>query len=267
MKRNGIFILSIVMALLAGCGASPQTDSPVTVDDYDLTVPMVEDGETLDIDGKYTGEIVNGLPQGEGIFVVDGESGNKYVYEGTFADGCYNGFGVTTITNENGTIELAGTYTNGEYTPSTGEAFNYIGQLDLFGKFAISEDVIEFIDSNTTLFPIATHEAVQATDLQEFSNRQFNKTRKQDTIGLVKLNLYAAQVFEDDFIYNGKLTYLLAVDDDGNYYAVYYLGSAEVYDEDTITVYAIPCATSGFDNISGGITNVTVMSACYIEKN
>lgn len=113
------------------------------------------------------------------------------------------------------------------------------------------------------LFPTATNEAIQSSDIQDFSSKQFNKTRKQDQIGLVKLDLYAVQVFEDDYL-GGKLTYLLAADDDNNYYALYYLDSTEVYNEDTFTAYAIPCSTSSFDNISGGTTNVIVLAACYI---
>ena len=62
-----------------------------------------------------------------------------------------------------------------------------------------------------------------------------------------------------------KLTYLLGVDNEENYYAVYYQGSAEVYDGDEITVYAIPCETTSFSNVSGGSTNVVVMAACAIN--
>ena len=121
----------------------------------------------------------------------------------------------------------------------------------------------EYIDENENLFPTATNEAVQSSDIQDFSSKQFNKTRRQDQIGLLKLDLYAVQVFEDDYL-GGKLTYLLAADDDNNYYALYYLDSTEVYNEDTFTAYAIPCSTSSFDNISGGTTNVIVLAACYI---
>ena len=70
--------------------------------------------------------------------------------------------------------------------------------------------------------------------------------------------------FEDDFG-DGKLTSILAVDEEFNYYALYYTDSVEVYDEDEFTVYALPCATSGFDNIGGGTTNVVVMIANHIE--
>ncbi|MFR5823235.1 MAG: hypothetical protein ACLUE5_04805, partial [Dysosmobacter sp.] len=126
---------------------------------------------------------------------------------GNFSNGAFNGYGVTTIINDGETLEMSGTYTNGEFTPTTGESFNYIGQLDLFGKFTISDAVIEYIDENENLFPTATNEAIQSSDIQDFSSKQFNKTRKQDQIGLVKLDLYAVQVFEDDYL-GGKLTYL-----------------------------------------------------------
>ncbi len=268
MKKAGIIVLSLLMLLLSSCGSTtPKTSedyTPFTVSDYDITVTMIEGTDTYDIDGKYTGEVINGNPQGFGTFKAEGEDGASYMYEGDFSDGAYNGYGVTTIINDGETLEMSGTYTNGEFTPTAGESLNYIGQLDLFGKFAISDAVIEYIDTNENLFPTATNEAIQFSDIQDFSSKQFNKTRKQDQIGLVKLDLYAVQVFEDDCL-GGKLTYLLATDDDNNYYALYYLDSMEVYDGDTFIAYAIPCSTFSFDNISGGTTNVIVLAACYIE--
>ena len=268
MKKAGVIVLSLLMVLLSGCGSTaqetPKNDTPSTVSDYDITVTMVEGTDTYDIDGKYTGEVVNGKPQGVGTFEADGENGSTYTYEGNFSNGAFNGYGVTTIINDGETSEMSGTYTNGEFTPTTGESFNYIGQLDLFGKFAVSDAVIDYIDTNKNLFPTATNEAIQSSGIQDFSSKLFNKTRRQDQIGLVKLDLYAVQVFEDDYL-GGKLTSLLATDDDNNYYALYYLDSTEVYDEDTFTAYAIPCSTSSFDNISGGTTNVIVLAACYIE--
>ena len=163
MKKTGIIVLSLFMVLLSGCGSTaqetPKNDTPSTVSDYDITVTMVEGTDTYDIDGKYTGEVVNGKPQGVGTFKADGENGSTYMYEGNFSDGAYNGYGVTTIINDGETLEMSGTYTNGEFTPTTGESFNYIGQLDLFGKFAVPDAVIEYIDANENLFPTATNKA------------------------------------------------------------------------------------------------------------
>ena len=272
MKRKyniiGAIIMSMLMPMLmAGCGNTSITapdNSPKTVQDYDITVTIIDGKDTLDIDGKYTGEVVDGTPNGQGIFVAESENNARYEYEGNFSSGYFDGYGITNITNDSGTLQMAGTYTRGEFTPTSGESFNYIGQLDLFGKFSLSDDVIEYININSNLFPTVNKDEIQTVATQEFSSKQFNKTRKQEKIGLVKIDLYAVQVFEDDYM-DGKLTYILAVDDEGSYYALYYLGSTDVYDKDTFTAYAVPCATSSFNNVGGGTTNVIVMAASYIE--
>ena len=80
MKKAGIIVLSLFMVLLSGCGSTtqetPKNDTPSTVSDYDITVTMVEGTDTYDIDGKYTGEVVNGKPQGVGTFKADEENGS-----------------------------------------------------------------------------------------------------------------------------------------------------------------------------------------------
>ena len=116
MKKAGVIVLSLLMVLLSGCGSTaqetPKNDTPSTVSDYDITVTMVEGTDTYDIDGKYTGEVVNGKPQGVGTFEADGENGSTYTYEGNFSNGAFNGYGVTTIINDGETLEMSGTYTN-----------------------------------------------------------------------------------------------------------------------------------------------------------
>lgn len=267
MKKASVVAIALFILLLAGCGngtLSSEGGNQSTVSDYDITVTIMEGTESLDIDGKYTGELVDGKPQGVGTFKAEIENGYSYVYDGSFSDGKYNGQGVTTIIIDGETKVASGTYTNGEFTPTTGESFNYIGQLDLFGKFVVPDAVIEYIDANKNLFPTATDKTIKSIDTQDFSSKQFKKTRRQDPVGLVELNLYAVQVFEDDYM-GGKLTYILGADKDDNYYTLYYLDSVEVYSEDDFTAYAVPCSTSSFDNISGGTTNVMVMAACYIK--
>lgn len=265
VKRKGILVLLAAMLLLSACGNNAaDIGAPTTVQEQSITVTLVYDGDSVDVEGKYTGEVVSGKPQGEGKFVAERDDDLSYEYEGTFADGCFDGYGVATIVSNGETLRMAGTYTKGEFTPTTGEVYDFIGQLDLFGKFSVPASVIEYIDSNENLFPVATEEMIQSAKIQDFSYKQFTKTRKQEDIGLVSVDLYAVQVFEDDFM-DGKITYMLAVDDDNNYYALYYLDTVEVYEDDSFSAYAVPCATTGFDNIGGGTTNVVAMAVSYIE--
>ncbi len=73
-------------------------------------------------------------------------------------------------------------------------------------------------------------------------------------------------IYETDFEDIGEtVTYLLAFDIDKNYYALYYLGSVDVYDGNIIITYSLPVATSSFDNVGGGTTNVVVMVTSQME--
>ena len=268
MKKKSAAILIIFMLSLTGCGANSleqsNSNEPSVVQDYDITVPLIEGDSVSEIAGKYTGEMVAGKPQGKGTLIIEGENNTQYIYEGSFVDGAFDGYGITSLTTDGETYEMAGTYSKGEFTPSTGEFLDCMGQLDLFGPYKLAESVIDFIDDNSDLFPNATKKALENAKIVDFSYKHFKKTREQEKIGLVRLDLSAVQVFEDDF-FSKKLTYLLGVDNEENYYAVYYQGSAEVYDGDEITVYAIPCDTTSFSNVSGGSTNVVVMAACAIN--
>ena len=277
-----------------------ETTKPVvveekTVADKDITITVENPDKTIEIDGCYTGDVKNGKPEGKGKFaywdnndtysmVYEGEFSNGTfngkgketekegerniirVYEGEFKNGNYDGYGTLTITNtkEDYTYDVIGNFTKGEYTPTQAQAFDYIGDLDFFGTFKLSDEQAEYIDSHNELFPTCEKATADATDLVNFTYKKFTKTRKQEEIGLIKLKLTAQQVFEDDIL-DGKLTSLLARDTDNNYYAIYYRDSVEVYDGDTFTVYAIPCTTSSFDNIGGGTTTVIVLLACNME--
>lgn len=238
-----------------------------TVIDKNVIVTVILDEQSSDIEGKYTGEFKNGKPNGEGEFIsAENDNGLVYKYVGAFEDGAFNGYGAATIIVDGETlITMEGNYINGEYSPTAGQIFNLIGQTDLFGGYSLSDDIVNYIDSHKELFPTCEKATVEATDLQNFSNKQFSKTRKQEEIGLIKLKLTAQQVFEDDFLGGGKLTSMLAFDDDFNCYALYYLDTIDVYKEDTFIAYALPVARSSFENVGGGSTLVTVLLSCFIE--
>lgn len=268
-KVLGIILALSVVLSLGGCSnttvGQTETEEPKSVEDQSITLTFVEDGETYEISGKYTGEMVNGKPQGEGKFVGDSDVESlSYSYEGAFEEGYYNGQGAVTVVQDGETTTWAGTFAKGEYTPTTAEKFNFAGQFDTFGTFSLSDEVKAYIASEKDLFPTADEKAIRSAKIQEYSNRKFIKTCKQEDVGPVKLTLHAAQVFENDLL-GGKITSILAWDEDGYCYAIHYLDSVEVYEKDEFTVYAVPCSVACFDNVGGGTTNVTVLLACHFE--
>ena len=60
--------------------------------------------------GGYSGEMENGLPHGFGKFESENQDGVKWFYEGSFAEGHFDGKGITVF--ENGEEKLDGTYKN-----------------------------------------------------------------------------------------------------------------------------------------------------------
>ena len=228
-----IFLFLIVFAfILSGCGSAPSISSiqnaldPTTATDKLITVSVTIEDETNEMDGLYTGDLKNGLADGVGSFVIESDEETKLFYkgefsggqingegvlkitidastevryEGTFVNGAIDGYGSTIAISDGETLVRSGTYTRGVYTPTVGEKYNYLGQMDVYGVFEIPDSVVSYIDAHPEYFPQADKADAKAAAQRNFEYRQFTKTRKQDTIGLIKLELYAAQVYEDEF--------------------------------------------------------------------
>lgn len=300
MTKRVYTVFALILAcslVLSGCSSFSSTiqeiwDSDNATDKY-ITLNITFEDEILDLEGKYTGQLKDGKADGTGTFIVEYEEGYKLVYKGSFSNGKINGDGVLTFTAEGyeeryegsfrngafdgqGIISITsngqtyvrkGTYTRSKFTPTTGEKYDYLGQLDLYGTFSLSKDLIEYIDSSPKYFPKGKKAIAEIITLRDFQYKQFIKTRRQDDVGLIKLKLTIAQIFEDQIDdIDETVTYFLAADSDGNWYTLYYLDSAEIYEGDTITAYALPVATASFDNVGGGVTNVIVLLGSYLEK-
>lgn len=275
--RKVVILLACIALLLTACGSEPEPTKTIGTDTNAITETedsllnvgedVVDQEMTLDFSfgartGSYTGHLNgNGLPDGEGSFECINSEGVTWKYTGTFVNGHMEGYGETDW--DEGYREY-GNYKNDVWIPSVGEMYDNVGAWDIFGSFALNRDLINYIDANSELFPKATKETIDGIQLQDFSSKQFNKTRKQEEFGLVKLQLTAYQVFEDDYR-DGKLTSMLAVDKDDTFYSLYYLDTIEIYEGDTFTAYALPVATTSFENVSGGSTLVIVLLASYIE--
>ena len=292
-----LLVFFVAVVLLSSClVSSPVTEvqkalDPTTATDKPITVNVNIEGEGVEVDGLYTGDLKNGLPNGTGAFVVDTDEGklsykgiftdgqitgdgvlkiivdgNDLTYEGSFVNGALSGYGTTIAIDESQTISRKGNYSNGVYTPTVGQKYDYLGQMDLYGVFGLEDNVISYIDSHPEYFPKADKPDAEAAVLRAFEYRQFSKYRKQDTIGLIKLNLSVIQIREDEFEETGDtVTYLLAMDENENLYTLYYLGSVELYDGDRFIAYGIPVALTSYSNVSGGTSIAIAVIASYFD--
>ena len=193
----------------------PAAPAKNTVTDKDVSVTVEFPEQTIEIDGYYTGDVKNGKPEGHGTFAYwdnddiysmeyvgefsdgtfngsgketekDSENGIIRVYEGQFKNGNYNGYGVLTITDtkENYTLNMTGTFIKGVYTPTPSEAFDYIGGLNYFGEFKLSDEQAAYIDSHEELFPICDKATADATDLVNFTYKHSQKPESRKNLDL-----------------------------------------------------------------------------------
>lgn len=62
-----------------------------------------------------------------------------------------------------------------------------------------------------------------------------------------------------------EFTYIQAVDEDGQNYIIWYLGSVDdVYEYSTIKIVGLPIGLTSFDNVSGGSTRAIVLAGVQI---
>ncbi len=223
-----------------------------------------------DCKGIFTGHLnENGLPDGYATYSINEPVGS---YKGYFKNGLLNGRGILCLTVDGQYYVLDGEFDEDIFVPSFAERYNSMGQsgMTYFGTFSVSLKQLLFINDNESLFVNASDEKLKQMPLKEFSAKGFKKSREQDEIGLIKLQLTASQAFEDrvdDFWgYKGYITEVLAYDKGlENYYTITLFGRTDVCEGDSFEVYALPIATSSFDNVGGGKTNVIVLLACSMK--
>lgn len=57
------------------------------------------------------------------------------------------------------------------------------------------------------------------------------------------------------------------LDADGNsYYMISFVAYEDIYEDDVVSVYALPVGETAFDNVSGGTTLAIMCAGCYVEK-
>ncbi|MBR6488116.1 MAG: hypothetical protein IKT20_04345, partial [Clostridiales bacterium] len=269
VKRASLLTLVLLLAfmcVLSGCGGVPSVSEiqdaldPNTANEMYYEMDLTIQDNTIEVAGYYTGPLKDGVPDGDGVYIAYDDTENEVLsYRGEFSGGKLNGDGVLKLAGgeDNADIKyegafkenafdgkgrltvkfekteepviIKGTFTGGKYTPTTGEKYDYLGKRELYGLFVVPDNVIAYIDDHPELFPRAEDGVIVDEDLQDFVYKQFTKTRKQETLGLVKQELGVMSVYETEVEDIGAIvTYMLAFDIDENYYNLYYLGPEEV---------------------------------------
>ena len=177
-KITALLLCCLSLFLFTGCEGSTTSTEPKTetVENQELTLSMKDwDSTGLALEdiqrtGTYTGEVVDGIPNGTGRFDTQNEEGTSWYYDGEFVNGVFQGQG-TCVFNAEKEWKETGTYENGAFTPTLSELVATVPQF-ILNDFTLAETSATFISSHENLFPCETDEAIQeAISLTDLSYR------------------------------------------------------------------------------------------------
>lgn len=220
--------------------------------------------KTTDRHGEYEGEVLDGIPSGNGTFSAVNDLNEAYTYVGEWDSGMFNGQG--TITYEY--RAFSGTFIDGEFCPTPYEIFRFAGEPDdgWYG-FTIQDKSREFLIDHSNLFTQNSEDGLGAFVDTTFSYRAYAKSPDLYGDQLIRqAKLHVAQIKEFDTFQNIRATEIIAVDTNENVYYVYYLGTvANVYVNDSITMYALPLDFFAYETTERIDMPAVVCAAAYIK--
>ncbi|WP_157076628.1 hypothetical protein [Sutcliffiella cohnii] len=134
----------------------------------------------------------------------------------------------------------------------------------------IPNDTYEFLLENEELFPVSSSNLSKAIDMvnEDIEYRNLSKTLNRYTTTMYYDSGYVIDIYEE-FIpeLDSYFTHLYISNDYDEVYEVLYLGSLDdIFYEDYVEFIGVPTIHSGFDNVSGGYTNVIVVIGSHVEK-
>ena len=147
-----------------------------------------------------------------------------------------------------------------------GDWFEYIGQNSEQLPFTISPKAKSFLNDHPEVCSVK-----KVNDVKKYmdSSIEYKKVEKNQ-------NRFGDKIMETPECYvikteeSGKgdntVTEIQMNDSDYNYYYVIYVGSLDIYKDDTVQVYGVPVGMTSFENVSGGTTVSLVMAGSYVQK-
>ncbi len=252
----------LCMALCAGMmfgAAACGGNTTGKVENKEITISLPYGERT----GIYSGDMVDGIPEGHGKFESENTEGTAWTYEGSFVAGVFEGEGKTVW--ENGLIQT-GTYKGGNWQASE------LGLLDLMESqdaIRITDESRKFIKENPEFFPV--DDLGKIIDFVDESIMYKMVTKEPSKYGdkILKINdLYVIQIDTVEIYDSEKYTYAIMCDEDINIYQIFMIGELpDIYEGDSIKeLYGVPVGNDSYDAASGGFVNSVVIAPCWVQK-
>lgn len=273
-KIIGIVLLISVVLGLCSCGKSIKKDEgseTKSVENQEITLNLATFGER---NGKYSGEMLNDLPQGFGKFESQNSEGTGWVYEGEWVSGQFHGEGYLYWPSNGQKYE--GTYRDsdlikgkcyirdtltykGDFTSytfdGTGTFYNHKGEAVYTGPFTAGAP------SDLDTFIAATRDIHYDDYAKDITTYRADPIRFTGSI---------IQLWEDDG--SGVRNYVVSLDDSNEQLLFVYdyrmrLGlDVELQESDIITGYGLTTAAFTYESKSGTSVTSPAVLTFFVES-
>lgn len=221
--------------------------------------------------GEYKGDVVDGIPKGNGSFTATNDEDETYTYTGEWDNGIFNGYGERFLENIK-SIKAAGTWVNGEFTPTKVEYLKFLGQDipddETDTPFTMSDETVEFIESHDSIFPTDNFESIKNLVDTSIEFKHLMKNINNYSQKLIKYDKgYVLSINENNSY--GREASIIQVGDlyGTEFYYIYYFGKLDdIFKGDTVLIYGLPLGTTHFTNLGNTTTQGIVMLGSYFVK-
>ena len=198
--------------------------------------------------GQYKGDLLDGLPDGSGLFKTANSAGTKWEYTGAWKDGFQTGYGSQTWYSDT-SITHKGNYDHGNFLPTWSQ---FLYSNGTYENFQVSEKSLAFLEKNGKYFPTNQRSSIPSSLI----NRSFN-------ISQYKKN---SSPFEEKFIEATGLTIVHVIRDknwgrdyeqailqskEGDIYFGYFDGKTNLEEGMRIDIKLLPLDYSTYENTEG----------------
>ena len=245
----------------SGVWEAGQITGPGKVDTSCYTVVFDDVTRT----GSYSGDLVKGLADGEGIFTTRNSDNELYTYTGQWKYGQWNGQGLWEFP-ESDAYTYEGTFTNCEYTPNLAEFFRFFGTRPEH-EYTMSHKAWKTLSLYPEVF-LENNAAGSALPVDYYFNYDaFAKNPNNYGDSLISVSgLRVVQIFEyEDYGYN----YTFLILEDYSASKVYYtriMGYWDnIYEGSYVTLTALPLDYFTYPNVSG--TSIWAIACAGVRIN
>ncbi|MBQ1907519.1 MAG: hypothetical protein II173_05030 [Firmicutes bacterium] len=187
-------------------------------------------------------------------------------YEGDFKDGTFDGYGVQTFEAEPVQVK-AGHYEKGEFKSTAAQLIDAVSYANSLGSFKLPGDSLAYMEDHPELFPAKDAGALEGVSLKDYDYGKMAQDISSYTGSLVKFDALIVDIYTEKVFGHTLTTAFIHDGRDLNFGDALYPASTDAKVGDTVTVYAIPVATTAFTNNNGGTTNAIVFAVSYMEKH